>query len=118
MGRNARLIDGAFPLLEGDERIARHVVEPARRKQLVSLPAATSDAVREALGRAGITELYPFQDVAAQLLSSGRHVALAGGTGAGARRRARTAAPGNDEGPPGSGGPSLLVGRFRKVAHR
>jgi len=82
VGGNTRLT-GAFPLLQGDERIAHHVVEPARRKQLVAMPAATSDAVRDALGRAGIEQLYPFQDVAAQLLSSGRHVALAGGTGAG-----------------------------------
>ncbi|MBC7461279.1 MAG: DEAD/DEAH box helicase [Thermoleophilia bacterium] len=83
MGRSPRLSGGAFPLLEGDERIARHVVEPARREQLVDLPEATSPDVRDALGRAGITQLYPFQHVAAQLLSRGRHVALAGGTGAG-----------------------------------
>ena len=82
MGRPARL-SGAFPLIAGDERIARHEVEPARRRRLVDLPPTTSDAVRDALARAGIEQLYPFQREAAQLLGAGCHVALAGGTGSG-----------------------------------
>ncbi|MCW2950498.1 MAG: hypothetical protein JWN41_1511 [Thermoleophilia bacterium] len=82
MGGNTRL-SGAYALLGADERVARHVGEPARRRRVVALPEQLPDAVRDALARSGITQLYPFQAAAVRKLGSGSHVVLAGGTGAG-----------------------------------
>ncbi|MCW2956852.1 MAG: box helicase, partial [Thermoleophilia bacterium] len=49
----------------------------------VTLDDGVSVPTRDALARAGITDLHAFQRRAANLLAAGQHVVLAGGTGAG-----------------------------------
>lgn len=73
----------ARELLAGDERACHVTCEPGRSATLRELPASVSDDARMALGRAGISHLYAFQEQAVGLILAGHDVVLAGGTGAG-----------------------------------
>jgi len=70
-------------LLVGDERVVHRSAEPARRASTKALPPGIDPRVLEAIARSGVDQLYAFQREAIDLVRAGRHVVLAGGTGAG-----------------------------------
>jgi DEAD/DEAH box helicase domain-containing protein len=79
----ARASIPASELLVGDERVVHRASERARRRSASALPADLPGAVRDVLERSGISDLHRFQQRAIELVRQGRHVVLAGGTGAG-----------------------------------
>jgi DEAD/DEAH box helicase domain-containing protein len=69
-------------LLSGEE-LAHIATEPARDARLAPLPEALHPAVRQALARQGVTELYEHQAEAYEAVRSGRDVIVTTGTASG-----------------------------------
>jgi DEAD/DEAH box helicase domain-containing protein len=70
-------------MFAGDERVVLHERQPARRRTSATLPDDLPGAVRDVLDRSGIVNLHGFQRTAIDLVRTGTHVVLAGGTGSG-----------------------------------
>jgi DEAD/DEAH box helicase domain-containing protein len=69
-------------LLQGDE-LAHQITVPARAARTEPLPAGVHSAVREALAREGITELYVHQVEAWEAARRGGHLIVTTGTASG-----------------------------------